>query len=70
MVMYVSGDPTTMLVGLTAVITGVVGGTTTLKYVIGDVPPPGAGFVTETARLPTVAWSATVAAKVRVVPLT
>ena len=42
-------------VGESVVIVGT--GLLTAKLTVFDVPPPGAGFVTITGKLPTVAWS-------------
>lgn len=65
--MRVSPDPTINGLGTTEATTGVTGAAATASVVAGEVPPPGAGFVTVTVRVPAVAWSATVATNVRVV---
>lgn len=53
--MDVAPEPTIMLAGETALITGVIGGVVILRKETLAVPPPGAGLNTETGRLPTVA---------------
>jgi hypothetical protein len=51
-VIVVSGDPTTIELGLTDMITGVGVPVPTVRLATGEVPPPGAGFVTVTASTP------------------
>jgi len=53
--MLESGLPARKLLGLTDVMTGVAVGGEMVRFVDGEVPPPGAGLVTVTARVPCVA---------------
>jgi len=53
--MDVVGEPTTRVLGEIDVMTGVGGGTMMLSVAEGEVPPPGAGLVTVTGSVVTLA---------------
>jgi hypothetical protein len=53
--MTVSEEPAMIELGDTDVITGVAVGALTERLATGEVPPPGAGFVTVTESVPAVA---------------
>jgi hypothetical protein len=62
MVRVCAPEPTATEVGEREVIAGT--GFPTEKFTTFDVPPPGAGFATETGKVPAVATSALVRASV------
>ena len=63
-----AAPPVIALAGASDVIVGT--GLLTAKFTATEVPPPGAGFVTETEKLPTATMSAAVIAAVTCVALT
>ena len=68
MVRVCAPEPTATEVGEREVIAGT--GFPTEKFTTFDVPPPGAGFVTETGNVPAVETSASVSKTVSWVQLT